>query len=99
VIVVNHAAVGLFSVALALGACQGCGDQRENQADQATPRTANNPGTTPPVKRPRRRRGIVGETAPTWKVSRWFNLPTGKDKLDVTDYRGKVVYLFFFQSW
>ncbi len=47
----------------------------------------------------RSKRGIVGKRAPAWNVSTWFNLPAGKRKVDITDYRGKVVYLFFFQSW
>lgn len=44
-------------------------------------------------------RGIVGRKAPNWDVERWFNLPEGVDKLDVRDFRGKVVYVLCFQSW
>ena len=44
-------------------------------------------------------RGIVGRKAPNWDVERWFNLPEGADKLDVRDFRGKVVYVLCFQSW
>lgn len=44
-------------------------------------------------------RGIVGKAAPKWSVDKWVNLPEGKKKIDVEDYRGKVLYLFFFQSW
>ena len=47
----------------------------------------------------KRNLGIVGKEAPAWSVSKWFNLPKGVESLDVKDYRGKVVYLFFFQSW
>ena len=47
----------------------------------------------------KRNLGIVGKQAPSWSVSKWFNLPKGTESLDVKDYRGKVVYLFFFQSW
>lgn len=43
--------------------------------------------------------GIQGRTAPSWTVDSWHQLPEGADALDVTDLRGKVVYLFFFQSW
>ena len=43
--------------------------------------------------------GIVGQQAPSWDVSQWYQLPDGKDDLDITDYKGKVLYLYFFQSW
>ena len=43
--------------------------------------------------------GIVGKAAPSWKVSSWHQLPDGKKSLDVTDFKGKVTYLYFFQSW
>lgn len=43
--------------------------------------------------------GIVGLKAPAWEVDQWFNLPEGKDSIDVTDLRGKVIYLFAYQSW
>ncbi len=43
--------------------------------------------------------GIVGQQAPHWDVSKWHQLPEGKDELDITDFRGKVLYLYFFQSW
>ena len=43
--------------------------------------------------------GILGQPAPAWEVARWFNLPSGTDSLDIADLRGKVVYLFCFQSW
>ncbi|MDP6945669.1 MAG: TlpA disulfide reductase family protein [Myxococcota bacterium] len=46
------------------------------------------------------RKGIVGQPAPTWQgLHTWFQLPTGKKALDVSDFKGKVVYLYFFQSW
>jgi thiol-disulfide isomerase/thioredoxin len=45
------------------------------------------------------RRGIQGQKAPALDVSHWFNLPQGTDRVDVGDLRGKVVYLYFFQSW
>ncbi len=40
----------------------------------------------------------IGQPAPNWLTANWFNLPDGKSKLDVDDYRGKVVVLFLFQS-
>jgi thiol-disulfide isomerase/thioredoxin len=44
-------------------------------------------------------RGIQGQPAPKWNVDTWLNLPAGKKTLDVGDYRGKVLYLYCFQSW
>lgn len=32
-------------------------------------------------------------------MDQWFNLPDGMDALDIPDWRGKVVYLYCFQSW
>ncbi len=43
--------------------------------------------------------GIVGHPAPSWTVDRWFQLPAGVESLDVSDFRGKVLYVFCFQSW
>ena len=43
--------------------------------------------------------GIVGQQAPQWDVSQWHQLPKGKTDLDIADYKGKVLYLYFFQSW
>ena len=44
-------------------------------------------------------RGIVGQQAPAWVTSKWIGLPDGKTSLDVADVKGKVTYLYFFQSW
>ncbi|MCI0363503.1 MAG: redoxin family protein [Phycisphaerales bacterium] len=44
-------------------------------------------------------RGIVGREAPSWRVDQWFNLPKDRTAIDVGDYRGKVIYLYGFQSW
>lgn len=44
-------------------------------------------------------RGIVGQQAPKWSTSKWIGLPTGKESLDIEDVQGKVIYLYFFQSW
>ena len=44
-------------------------------------------------------RGILGKPAPSLGVKTWFNLPIGQTTVDVTDYEGKVVYLYGFQSW
>jgi hypothetical protein len=43
--------------------------------------------------------GILSRPAPPWSVTDWINLPNPKTSLEVDDYRGKVLYLFFFQSW
>jgi len=43
--------------------------------------------------------GIVGQQAPQWDVSEWHQLPAGKTDLNIGDYQGKVLYLYFFQSW
>ena len=44
-------------------------------------------------------KGIQGQKAPEWDVEKWHQLPDGKQKLDVENYEGKVLYLYFFQSW
>jgi thiol-disulfide isomerase/thioredoxin len=44
-------------------------------------------------------RGIRGQQAPKWEVGQWRNLPEDKQSIDISDYAGKVVYLFCFQSW
>lgn len=43
--------------------------------------------------------GITNETAPAWGVMTWFNLPPGKNKVDIQDFAEKIIYLFCFQSW
>ena len=45
-------------------------------------------------------RGILGRKAPELKVSHWIGAD-GKetDPVTLSNYRGKVVYLYFFQSW
>jgi hypothetical protein len=44
------------------------------------------------------RYGIAGQQAPPWKVSQWHQLPTGAVTLNVEDFRGKVIFLYFFQQ-
>ena len=46
-----------------------------------------------------RRGGILGQRAPALGVSTWFNLPAGKSSVDIPELKGKVIVLFFFQSW
>lgn len=43
--------------------------------------------------------GIRGQRAQKWGVEKWLNLPEGKSSLDIEDYKGKVLYLYCFQSW
>ncbi len=43
--------------------------------------------------------GILDSKAPAWRVEAWHNLPDGRKSIDLDDYRGKVVYLYGFQSW
>lgn len=45
------------------------------------------------------RYGIQGQKAPEWQVKEWINLPKEKQKLELEDFQGKVVYLYCFQSW
>ena len=49
----------------------------------------------------KRVKGIQGQKAPAWdvEVESWHQLPDGKTELDISDYKGKVLYLYFFQSW
>ncbi len=44
-------------------------------------------------------RGIIDQQAPAWGVTEWVQLPAGKTSLDITDFKGKVIYLYCFQSW
>lgn len=43
--------------------------------------------------------GILGQKAPGWDAKHWRNVPDDARSLDVSDYKGKVLYLYFFQSW
>ena len=43
--------------------------------------------------------GIFGQAAPVWDADQWFNLPEGVSSLNPADYKGKVIYLYCFQSW
>jgi len=43
--------------------------------------------------------GISGKAAPKWGVDTWRQLPEGKKSLDIGDFKGKVLYLYCFQSW
>ena len=43
--------------------------------------------------------GILGQPAPALNIKDWYQLPKDREHIELSDYRGKVVYLFFFQSW
>ncbi|MEM6793963.1 MAG: TlpA disulfide reductase family protein [Acidobacteriota bacterium] len=43
--------------------------------------------------------GIAGREAPSWESLEWLNLPEDLAPLDVASFRGKVLYIFCFQSW
>ncbi len=43
--------------------------------------------------------GILGHKAPAWQVDEWYNLGDDVERIDVSDFKGKIVYLFGFQSW
>lgn len=44
-------------------------------------------------------KGIQGQVAPEWGVDQWVSLPSGVKAPMVSDYKGKVVYVYGFQSW
>lgn len=44
-------------------------------------------------------KGIEGQKAPLLNVSTWYQLPKGKEKIEITDYEGKIVVMLFFQHW
>ncbi|MEM1183252.1 MAG: TlpA disulfide reductase family protein [Acidobacteriota bacterium] len=52
-----------------------------------------------PVYAQRDRLGIAGQPAPSWGELQWLNLPKDIPSLAVEDFRGKVLYVFCFQSW
>ncbi len=80
-------------VAKALNAADGASEVGETNEDldRVIGRTRG------PVRNPDL--GILDEPAPTWRVDQWFNLPQGAEAIDLADYRGKIVYLYGFQSW
>jgi len=43
--------------------------------------------------------GITNEKAPAWDVATWFNLPPGKNQVEIQDYSENIIYLYCFQSW
>jgi len=52
------------------------------------------------VKAPKRApNAMLGKEAPKWDVGPWHQLPAGKTSLDISDFKGKVLYMYCFQSW
>jgi len=79
-------------------AAVGCQDGAGNKAKAAPGTVTSGTKSDQPRAKPRAK-GIEGRVAPAWGVSKWFNLADGDKLPEITNYRGKVVYLFFFQSW
>lgn len=52
-----------------------------------------------PAKKPPKVHPLVGQAAPKWEVDEWHQLPDGVESLDVSDFRGKVLFMYSFQSW
>jgi len=44
-------------------------------------------------------KGIQGQKAPDLNITTWYQLPEGKDKVELSDYKDKVVAILFFQHW
>ena len=43
--------------------------------------------------------GILDQQAPAWEIPYWIDESGQETALDLSDYGGKVVYLFCFQHW
>ena len=44
--------------------------------------------------------GIVGQQAPALNLTNWIDgYGKGVEAIELSDYRGKVVYLYFWQDW
>lgn len=52
-----------------------------------------------PIAAQEPQKGIEGQKAPLLNVGTWIQLPEGKDKVEITDYPGKIVVMLFFQHW
>jgi thiol-disulfide isomerase/thioredoxin len=42
---------------------------------------------------------MLDKQAPRWDAGPWHQLPEGKTSLDISDFKGKVLYMYCFQSW
>lgn len=43
--------------------------------------------------------GILGLQAPEWDVETWIDAEGEETQLELSDFEGKIIYLFTFQSW
>ena len=43
--------------------------------------------------------GIKGETAPSWNIPNWIDGEGKKTKLEIDDFKDKVIVMLCFQSW
>jgi len=43
--------------------------------------------------------GILGQDAPELKVEEWVSLPNGQEVPTLQNMRGKVIYIYCYQSW
>lgn len=43
--------------------------------------------------------GILNQPAPEWNVNQWINIEPDSPHPEIADYRGQVLYLYFFQAW
>jgi thiol-disulfide isomerase/thioredoxin len=63
------------------------------------PMLLTNAGAGAEIAAQRAAPGILNRAAPSWGVKKWLNLPDGARSLDISDFKGKVLYLYCFQSW
>ena len=77
---------------MALAALAALGSCREN----AQRERSSEPVTERPAKA---KHGILGQQAPKLGVETWFNLADGAVAPEIAQLRGKVIFLFFYQSW
>lgn len=56
-------------------------------------------GLALPTAATAQQKGIEGELAPPLNVPDWYQAPAGKDRVELSDYKGKIVVMLFFQHW
>ena len=44
-------------------------------------------------------KGIQGQKAPALYISTWYQGPEGKEVIELSDYKDKIVVMLFFQHW
>ncbi len=55
--------------------------------------------TTALIAQPMGSYGIKGEQAPSFEVAKWIDGNGKSTEIELSDYKGKVVYILNFQSW